>query len=199
MGDAPKEAYPLTWPSSQLRTPAGRRKSGNFKVTFGDARDELLAELARLGASRVIVSTDVPLRRDGLPYADGDPKDPGVAVYFMRLGKPYVIACDTYDRLRANVRAVGLTVGALRAIERHGSTSLMEQAFTGFAALPPARAGEPSWWETLQVARDAPLVEIEAAYERLALAHHPDRGGDNETMARINRARDVAVEEVGRG
>lgn len=197
---APREAYPLTWPAGQLRTAPLRRREGNFKYTFGQARDHLLAELRRLGAANVVVSTDVPLRRDGLPYADGDPKDPGIAVYFDRpdgRGKmrPFVVACDTYTRLCANARAVGVTVEALRTIERHGSTDMMEQAFTGFAALPAPRAAEASWWETLQVAPEASPAQIEEAHQRLALQHHPDRGGDTETMARVNRARDVALEQ----
>lgn len=191
----PKESFPLTWPSGQGRTPRDRRRSGNFKVTFGAAREDLLSELRMLGAAYVVISSDAPTRRDGLPYADADPADPGAAVYFERAGKPYVIACDTYVALHANVRAIGLTVHALRTIERHGSTQMMEQAFTGFAALPPARVGEPSWWETLGVSREATLDEVEAAHQALVLQHHPDRGGDPELAARINRARDVAREE----
>jgi hypothetical protein len=193
--EAPKEAYPLTWPSGQVRTPPTRRKSSQFKVTFGQARQDLLYELHRLGASKVIVSTDVPLRRDGLPYADGDPEDPAVAVYFDRKSKPFVIACDNYESVRENLRAVGETVKALRAIERHGSSSMMEQAFTGFAALPAARAADPPWYEVLGVDRAAGLDELYAARDRLALQHHPDRGSDHDRMAQINRAFDRANEE----
>lgn len=196
MIEAPKEAFPLTWPSGQVRTPPSRRKSSQFKVTFGQARTDLIYELARLGASKVIVSTDVPLRRDGLPYADGDPKDPAVAVYFERNKKPFVIACDNYESVRENIRAVGETVKALRAIERHGSSSMMEQAFTGFAALPAARAADPPWWEVLEVPQDATVDRLYQARDRLALQHHPDRGGDHDRMAQINRAFDRAMSEA---
>lgn len=196
MSEAPKQAYPLTWPSGRQRTPHSQRKSSRFKVPFGQARDQLLDELQRMGARDVIVSTDVPLKRDGLPYADGDPNDPGCAIYFNRGKRPFVIACDTYSSLKDNVRAVGATVEALRTIERHGGSGLMEQAFTGFAALPPARAAEPSWWKTLGITPEATLFEIEEAHLRLVEQHHPDvTGGDHETMARINRARDIAREE----
>jgi len=196
---APREAYPLTWPAGQLRMAPNRRREGQFKMTFGQARDHLLAELRRLGGINVVVSTDVPLRRDGLPYADGDPKDPAIAVYFSRPDsrgtiRPYVIACDTYSRLCANARAVGVTVEALRTIERHGSTDMMEQAFTGFAALPAPRAAEPSWWDTLGVQPEASVQQIIEAHRGLSLLHHPDLGGDTEAMARVNRARDVALE-----
>lgn len=196
--EIPTEAYPLTWPAGQKR--AHLRDFGKFKPRgFGLIRDELLDELRRLGASSVIISSDLRLRQDGLPYADQrEPQDPGIAVYFRRGKKPYVIACDQFDKTWKNLRAITGTIEALRAIERYGSTKMMEQAFSGFAALPPAREAEANWWETLGVPPHAALNEIEAAYKALAIKHHPDRGGDAEQMARINRARDAAYQERGR-
>lgn len=192
-----REAYPLTWPEGQARTSPWRRKPGQFHSSFAQSRDDLLRELRLLGASEVIISSNIPLRRDGLPYAnEREPDDPGIAVYFQRRGKPHVLACDAYDRAWKNLRGLCRVVEALRAIERHGSPQLMEQAFRGFAALP-AHVAEPSWWDVLGVAPNAPLAEVEAAHERLAQQHHPDRGGDHDQMARINRARDIAREERG--
>lgn len=194
--EIPKESYPLTWPSGQARTPSYRRTGSQFKPRgFGLIRDEMLNELRRLGGSSVVVSSNLRTRMDGLPYADQrEPDDPGIAVYFLRKKKPYVIACDTFDRAWKNLRAIAGTIEALRAIERYGASSMLEQAFTGFAALP-AHAAEPSWWDVLGTHPAARLDEIETAYERLALQHHPDRGGSHEMMARINRARDIARSE----
>ena len=183
------EAYPLTWPTDQARTSASQRDRGQFKVGMGIARDEMLRELGRMGAKEIVVSTNVPTRRDGLPYADArEPADPGVAVYFTHGKRQLVIACDSYSTVRANMRAVGATVEALRAIQRHGATSLLERAFTGFAALPPKGGGERPWREVLGVGPAATLEEAKVAYRDLARRHHPDAGGDLETMARINRA-----------
>lgn len=192
--EIPKESYPLTWPQGQPRTKL--RMFSQFKARgFGLIRDEMLDELRRLGGSSVVVSSNLRTRLDGLPYADQrEPDDPGIAVYFLRKKKPYVIACDTFNRAWKNLRAIAGTIEALRAIERYGASSMLEQAFTGFAALP-AHAAEPSWWDVLGVGPDAPLVAIEAAWERLAKQHHPDIGGSHDEMARINRARDIAREE----
>lgn len=194
MIEIPKESYPLLWPTGQTRTKW--RAASQFKPRgFGLIRDEMLDELRRLGGSNVVVSSNLCTRLDGLPYADQrEPGDPGIAVYFMRKKKPYVIACDTFDRAWKNLRAIAGTIEALRAIERYGASSMLEQAFQGFAALP-AHAAEPSWWDVLGVAPEVSLAEIEAAHERLTRQHHPDVGGDHETMARINRARDVARQE----
>jgi hypothetical protein len=192
-GDLLLEAYPLTWPTDQTRTPRSQRERGRFEVGFGRARDELLAELGRMGAREIIISSNVPLRRDGLPFADArEPEDPGVAVYFTHGKRQLVIACDSYSSVRANLRAVGATVEALRAIQRHGATSMLERAFTGFAALPPKGGTERPWWEVLGVTEHAPADVVKAAYRRLAAEHHPDRGGDQDKMAQLNRAYETA-------
>lgn len=48
----------------------------------------------------------------------------------------YVIACDQFREVRLNLAAIGLTIKAIRQIERCGTTSLLERAFKGFSALP---------------------------------------------------------------
>lgn len=49
---------------------------------------------------------------------------------------PYVIACDQFREVRLNMCAIGLTIKAIRQIERCGTSSLLERAFKGFSALP---------------------------------------------------------------
>jgi len=188
------ERFPLYWPEGQPRTKY--RSSAAFKVEFVQARDELLHSLELLGAKTIVISTNIPIRGDGLPRAGlPEPNDPGVAVYFeRRIGKlytdplhPFVIACDAFSKVRWNLRAVGGTVEALRAIQRYGATSMLEQAFKGFAALPPAGAKKP-WTEVLGVAANAAPSVIRDAYHELAAIHHPDRGGDPARMIEINQA-----------
>ncbi len=47
----------------------------------------------------------------------------------------YVIACDQFREVRLNMAAITLTIKAIRQIERCGTSSLLERAFKGFAAL----------------------------------------------------------------
>ncbi|MBX3205142.1 MAG: J domain-containing protein [Labilithrix sp.] len=203
----PIEAYPLTWPLAYPRTSPAQRRFSNFTVDLVHSRDELLAELRRLGAGNAIISSNMPARRDGAPLANArEPDDPGVAVYFDRYTNkawaPFVIACDVYVRVRFNLRAIQKTIDALRTIERHGSSAMLEQAFSGFAALPAAASssGDPPWWETLGVARSADEAAITAAYRSLSRQHHPDvAGGSVERMTSINRARDAALAELAGG
>ena len=50
--------------------------------------------------------------------------------------------------------------------------------------------------EILGVAWDVSERALRSAYRRLALEHHPDQGGCEETMARLNHARDVLCDPV---
>ena len=61
---------------------------------------------------------------------------------------------------------------------------------------PPAPPQVESLYEVLGVARDATDRDLRTAYRRLALEHHPDQGGDEATMARLNHARDVLCDPV---
>lgn len=48
----------------------------------------------------------------------------------------------------------------------------------------------------LGVSAEAGADEISSAYRRLAMTHHPDRGGDPAKFHEITTARDVALEYV---
>lgn len=182
------EAFPLHWPAGRPRIPAHRRENSRFDVTLGAARDELFAEIGRLGARSVVVSSNLSLRQDGKPYASQPrPDDPAVAAYFQYKGRAMCFACDRWTKVEDNMRAIAKTIDALRGIARWGTGDMLEAAFTGFTALPaPSEAKE--WWEVLGVPRHANQDEIKAAYRRLASEHHPDRGGDAARMAQINDA-----------
>ena len=69
--------YPLAWPTGWPRTRAGDREQSRFRnaravddqLSMSDATSRLIRECRLLGAANVIVSTNVAVRRDGLPYA----------------------------------------------------------------------------------------------------------------------------------
>ncbi len=207
-------AYPLAWPQGWPRTPESKRVRGySFKqattrfdstgavrtdrtlVTTDVARRKLRDELRRLGATDVILSTNLPLRQDGEPRSDASRfrmDDSGVAVYFTLKRRKLVMAQDAYDGVAANLRSLGLAIEALRQMERHGGGTMMERAFTGFAALPPPGDEKP-WWKVLGLPPNATAAMINSAHRSLVSIHHPDRGGSAERMAEINAARDRAL------
>lgn len=184
---APTEAYPLTWPAGRPR--AKYSESARFKTALGAAIDNVRREVELLGGQQLVISSNLPLKRDGFPMARGGYiADKGVAVYFNLKKKPMCFACDRWDKAEDNMQAIALTIGALRGLERWGSGQMVEQAFTGFVALPAPE--QP--WQTLGLSTSRPTREqIDEAHRRLAAQHHPDRpGGDTNEMARINAARD---------
>lgn len=190
------ESYPLHWPQGRPRTvnpERSRFKSPSFAV----AVRQLMAELQRLGASQVILSSNIPLKLDGMPYASRTrPRDQGVAVYFTYANNPMCFACDRWDSIEDNMQAIHHTIEALRGIARWGTGDMLRAAFTGFQAIAGPRPRE--WWEVLDCDRLQPLVEIEAQYKRLARIHHPDNGGNADTMAQLNNAIAVARTEKSR-
>jgi hypothetical protein len=135
------EAHPLAWPSGKPRTHNPQRS--RFDVSLATARDALLHEIRLLGGTLPVLSTNIPLRNDGLPYANHrQPDDKGVAVYFTLKGQQMCFCCDRWDVVADNVQAVRKTIEALRGIERWGTGDMVQQAFTGFVALPSNSPGE---------------------------------------------------------
>ncbi|VTU01019.1 Molecular chaperone DnaJ OS=Dyella jiangningensis GN=CH75_06260 PE=4 SV=1: DnaJ [Gemmataceae bacterium] len=185
--------FPLSWPTGRSRTASHRRQRPKFTApTFGRARDDLLAELRRLGATNVILSTNVECRQDGLPYAGRrTPDDPGVAVYFARKGKDLALCCDRWTSVEDNLRAITDAVECIRTIERRGTGEMVDAAFLGFQALPAARAKKP-WWEVLQAATHWPTNTIEDCYRSLSKQYHPDRNpGDAAALERYHEVQDA--------
>jgi len=155
-------------------------------VSFSTARDSLMHEIRLLGGTRPVLSTNIPLRRDGLPYAhQPQPADRGVAVYFTLKAMPMCFCCDRWDSVTDNMQAIRKTIEALRGIERWGTGDMVRQAFAGFVALP---GNSP--WDVLGLKPGAGPAEIETAYREKAKRYHPDKGGRDDVMARLNAARD---------
>lgn len=193
------EAYPLQWPHGRKRCERRQREHAKFNVSFARARDNIVNEVKLLTGGRwgpdpmTVISSNVSLRRDGLPLANQrQPDDCGVAVYFLYKKRQMSFACDRWIKVEHNMQAIAKTIEALRGIARWGTGEMLEAAFTGFMALPaPGAARE--WWEVLGVVRFATRDEISVAYRRLASLNHPDRGGSAAAMASINAARDQGL------
>ncbi len=186
------QRYPLQWPMTWPRTRFPERHP-NMVRDFVRNRDEVVKQLEMLGASNLIISSNLKARLDGLPLANQrEPEDSGVAVYFTLNGNQQCIPCDKWDNAAQNLRAVAMTIEALRGIERWGAKEMVNAAFRGFKALPETIImGEHTaraWWEVLQVAQTADTDVIEAAYKRLLHKVHPDKGGSDFAFQEVQNA-----------
>ncbi len=197
-----QQAYPLSWPSAWPRWKAYRNSSRFERKSMERGAKEVYLQLGRLGVGdyNVVISTNVELRRDGIPYSNAKPPtDPGAAVYFKLKGKPQVLACDKWKTVEENLWAIAMHIDAIRSQDRWGVGSI-EQAFAGYTALPaPGESAAATWYQVLGVAHDAPFDVAKEAYLKEAKLCHPDlNGGSSSTMQRLNAAWDQARKAYGR-
>lgn len=69
------QAYPLQWPAGKPRTAYPARARFSDRATVDSATRSLRAELTRLKASHVVISTNIVLRQDGNPYSGRRPPE----------------------------------------------------------------------------------------------------------------------------
>lgn len=227
------EAFPLHWPQGWMRTPAGQRQRAKFhrqatknspsgssyttkeSMTVASARKRLLSELGaftrvgqpwRVDPNQVVISSNLPVRLDGLPYSNvKEPADPGVAVYFLLDQVPHCLPCDRWATVADNIAAIAAHLGALRGMERWGVGDV-RAAFAGFRALPPAGANvQPTFtveqaaqWLAEQSGLQCSAVDligvpanIQLAYRAAAKRLHPDAGGSAEAFSLLQDVKRV--------
>lgn len=187
------QAYPLSWPFGWPRVPQRIPSKFDKKHTIAKCVDEIYYQLRLLNATDIVISTNLRVRQDGLPYsAQRAPDDTGVAVYFNLESGNHVLACDKWSRIEDNLWAIACHVEALRGQQRWGVGNV-QQAFAGYQALPAPAAG--AWWTVLGVDRTAPQDAIRAAYLGKVKVTHPDAGGSAEEFTRVRFAYEQALKE----
>ena len=200
------DAYPLYWPEGRPRTERYRRENARFNTSFARARDdvvhqiELLVGRCQARHAGVVVSTNIALRRDGLPLAgQRAPDDLGVAVYFTYKKRQMCFACDRWRKIEDNMQAVAKTIEALRGVARWGTGDMMESAFQGFTALPPPDAEHASWRDVLGLGITGPITAeaINLRWKHLRSVHHPDKGGDPQKFAQVKAAYEQGCAALG--
>lgn len=194
----------IDYPTHLDRTDSEDRRSGSskFDVTLSKAFSHLETQLDRLGVDSHRWDFDAKQRqKDKRPYSRANPDDPGFVLRWTIDEADYAVACDAYDDLRANVRAVGLWMKEKRMMEGR-PVATAESEFAN-AALPPGDQDnanvvavgpggveEPDPHEVLGVAPDAPPETVKGAHRQLQAKYHPDSGNepDKTKFKQVNRA-----------
>lgn len=175
------------WPGEPTR---GRRHS-QFSARFSDTITTLSGELRHLHAKQVVLQIamrDQDLRLDGMPRANATAMHPGVILAFDSKYGPLKYATDGFTDWRDNLRAIALSMEALRKVDRYGVSKRGEQ-YTGWAALP-ASTDPADAIVTLEQAR-AFLDAHGGSFKDAARKLHPDAGGDPALFRCAVRARDL--------
>jgi len=203
--------------------PADARVRSPFDTSWATTLDDLERELNHLRAHDLIIEVDVQeyqIRNDGGIKGNAAAASPAVVVAFdtPRHGA-MLYRSDRYtsnwkSRLsdwQHNVRAVALTLAALRAVDRYGATETGQQ-YTGFKALPPAGIALGAGMSKEQAAafvaehadphhtidRDRLIHALitgtwvgESPYRAAAKALHPDTGGDVALFQKLQDAQRI--------
>lgn len=198
-----RKPFPLDWPAGYPRTNAFEVSQSRFKMTsIFNASKAIVQRATSMHFVDVVVTSNMPTRRDGLPYSNGrEPDDKGVAVWWKSAligGREQVIACDRWKTVGENMRAVELSLDAMAGLDRWGASQIVKRAFAGFAALPPAAIELPAvkhWRDVLMPGTNgsirpasAMLALAKIAYRNAMETAHPDKGGSTERAAELNRA-----------
>lgn len=185
--------------------PAAQRKPTRFSAKWRETEQLLLEEVAHLDGRNLVVEVDVreqDLKLDGTLRANArEAATPAVVVAFESKHGPMLHRCDTFHApytfqgadWQHNVRAIALTLQALRALGRYGAVETGQQ-YTGFKALPAGRAMPPSHmtsdeaWSILGSFGDRPVAaqraegDPRAQYLRARAFAHPDRHDGDRTL-----------------
>lgn len=192
------------WPG-QMRS-SFERDNARFASDYQGTLELITYEASRLSADDVVVQlalSDSDLRKDGLPRAHAKPEHPGVIVVLPDSDKGHLsFACDRYDdRHRTpgwqdNLRAIGKTMEALRALDRWGATQ--GRQYAGFAELTDSASTSVQEAADFvaryaDLSREDVVANPERATRLAAKVLHPDHGGDAESFGHLQRCIEVLI------
>ena len=207
MATQARRPYPLQWPEGWKRT-TNRLRPAFGSGQFTKVRDSVIRSLRKRG-SFVVITSHLPTNIKALPINIAT-EDPGVAVWWVHQGRDHVIACDRWRSAALNLRAIDMTLTAMRGIDRWGTGEMAERTYAGFAALPPGAPADPAgkrpWREVLSGGGEWPvnwpnddiLALAKSRYRRAMGIHHPDHGGSVALAAELTIAMQEAEEELTR-
>lgn len=184
-----------SWPRPETRN----RQRSLFSAPWRETLKLLDRELHHLGAAGrrapsvlQIAMRERDFRIDGMPRANAVPSHPGVILNVESDKGPLAFPCDKFDRWQDNLRAIALSLEALRRVDRYGTTPGNEQ-YRGWQAIEakPSMTAKAAVEYLATVAGMPPPSSQEGialAYKKARHASHPDRSGDRATWDQVEAA-----------
>lgn len=188
------------WPGEKTR---GRINSP-FRAGYLDTLNLLEEELGKLRAKEIVLQAAIgweDIRNDGWPKSGARFFDAGVILTFESTNGALSFPCDRFTDWQANLRAIALSLQALRAVNRYGVTRRAEQ-YQGWKRIAPpsdspfgnkdeaARflAGEGEMKGDYRFLIDDSAIR-QSIYRRAAAKLHPDAaGGSHDAFVKLQAA-----------
>ena len=206
------------WTGEENKNP----KPSSFRQTYSNTKKILEYELWKLRAIESSVALEMfihknQVRSDGALRADAKPFKPGVILSFTRIKKQFrnkitqeirtetqtlTYPCDAFDDWQDNLRAIALSLEALRKVERYGVFKYED--IVQRLALPSAegrvstrKAAAEFIAQYSKLPADKILIDAimrEKAYKQAATVLHPDSpnfNGNPENFIKLQEAKRV--------
>lgn len=163
-----------------------------FRSPLRDTLELLSREMGQLQAANIVIELDVEerdIRLDGYPRANARIGNPAVAVSFDSRHGPLRYATCEFTDWQDNLRAIALSMQALRAVDRYGVSKRGEQ-YRGWKQLMPS-SDPADAIQTEQAARRYLDDRWGGDVRRALFETHPDRGGDPDEFRKVQRSREL--------
>lgn len=169
--------------------PPDQRRYSQFKAGWDRTLEQLEYELSALGASGIVIQAGFrqnEIRLDGWPLGKATPTHPAVVLSFRDAeNRPLSFPCDRFASYAENLRAIALSLEALRAVDRYGVTKLGEQ-YAGFKQIEevkPWTVEDAALFLDVKSGVRADVIlqtaeNFRIAYRQAAKHLHPDTGGN---------------------
>lgn len=158
----------------------------SYKITTDVPWNQTMNALAEEFRKWKIVewSTNKPkgMRLEG--YREQPIEDREVRLTYYQDDRPVTLTMNTQKRAVDNLRAIFLSIEAMRLLEKRGLTETVRSAYMQLAA--PEQKRNP--YDVLMILPDSPIEVAEAVFRSLAKKHHPDTGGSMKTFKELNDA-----------
>ena len=197
----PLDGWPLEF--------TAERKRSRFESSFSATLELLDRELGLIDPTDrhhppsilQIALREQDFRRDGMPRAGSVTEHPGVILNIEPRNRPALsYPCDTFTHWHDNLRAIALTLEALRKIDRYGTTQTGQQ-YRGWQAIEARQASYDSvtmacqalariaWPNERTECREewAPKIATDPeiarnTYRKARSNAHPDRNDGDQTL-----------------
>jgi hypothetical protein len=187
-----------SWPGARTQS----RKEGTFRSTWLQTLDLLEVELGKIRAQRVVIQIEDPgaiegIRNDHTIRIVSKNFWPDKACVVLSFDSPkgaISMPCDRYRYWQDNLRAIALSLEALRAVDRYGVTRGNEQ-YRGWARLESGNGNGMDRDKALaflsvlsgvnseKLARYLP-DDLATLIRAQRIHNHPDRASDDADRAR---------------